>query len=205
MSTYMKINRFIARYVLWASPLVIILLVVSAVLAGPKGNPGSQGVTGIVLDILGIHFLLWLSLLLYFLIILTVLPSMREMILTRLARITENDERDELIVGQAARASWLSTLALLIFLFLVSGLQIAVHRLPPDAGSTRGKRSVSVGYRFSLLEPTARPWPSQNPQGTQTLFSFSGLALSKSAMLGLIMLWQILSFHLFSRKISRTC
>ncbi len=201
--SYTKINHFIARYLAWASPFVVILLVVSALIMG-SGKQGTAA--GVVLDVLGIHFLIWLALLLYFLVTLLISSSMREMILTRVARIRERDEREELITGQATRASWLATFALLIFLFLVSGLQVSVQEQPPAEAGARPRRSVSVGYRFSLLQPTTRAgaWPPR-AAASRTLFSFSGVALSNGAMLLVLLFWHVLTLHLFSRKIARNC
>jgi hypothetical protein len=206
MNKFFRLNKLLGKYIIFASPLVIVMLVWSALV-----HPGNQAPTHrfssvavqILWDVLGIHLLVWLAVFLYLFIMLVLSATMREMLLTRLARIKERDEREDFIVGRAARASWLSTLALMMFMLIVSGLHISVSEFPKDEQKPGMRRSVSIGYGFSLFQKSAAR-KSSALKG-HSLFSFSGTALSKSALLLVLMIWHLLSFHLFSRKWSKKC
>ncbi|PKN23538.1 MAG: hypothetical protein CVU65_13950 [Deltaproteobacteria bacterium HGW-Deltaproteobacteria-22] len=205
------------RYLVLASPLVLAVVVWGAIAAGVEGGPPPRFASGAVQwawDLLGIHLLAWLALLLYFFVVLVVSSALRDAVLTRLAGIRERDEREELIVGQAARASWLSTLALLVFLLLLSGLQVQVRELPAHLQKPGARGSVSIGYVIQLQPVSSDRQPAvvnRTETGPSVLepgdvrFSFSGVPLSSSALLLILLCWHVLSFHLFSRRVSGRC
>lgn len=202
MSRFMRLNKLVGRYLIFSSPLVLFLMVYGAVMSRIGKAPPifSSSWAKIAWDVLGIHFLFWLLVLFYFLLVLVLSTSTRDVVLTRLARIKERDEREELIVGQAARTSWLSMLALSVFLLLLSGLQIQVQELAKPRGKGP-RRSLSIGYGFSFLDRCPSP---KTQKEKRILFSFS-MGISKTMILLLLVFWQILTFHLFSRRVARQC
>ena len=206
MTKFQTIHRYLGKYLLFATPLVVALLIWSAFLPGVGDRlppSGKGGVSAFFWEVLGVHLIVWLTILFYFFVALLVSDRLREMMLTRLARLSERDEREEFIVGRAAKASWLSTLALLMFLLVVSGLHVRVSELPPQQQKPGRSRALSIGYGFSLLQKSAME--TRYSQWGKPPFSFSGTTSSKSAMLLIILMWHTLSFHLFSRKWSRKC
>ena len=223
MSRFLRVNTWVGRYLLLASPLVLAVIVWGAIATGAGGGPPPRFASTAVQwawDLLGVHVMAWLAVLLYFFVLLVVSTDLRDAILARLAGLKERDEREELIVGQAARASWLSTLALLVFLVLLSGLQVQVRELPAELQKPGARRSVSVGYVIQLQAgESRRPVAADRPRATvdrpQTgpsvrdpdgvLFSFSGVPLSSSALLLVLLCWHVLSFHLFSRRVAARC
>ncbi|MBU1248558.1 MAG: hypothetical protein KKB70_07665 [Proteobacteria bacterium] len=216
MSRFLRVNKWVGRALLLASPLVLAVVVWGTFATGPEGGPQPRFASPVVQwawDLLGVHLLVWLATLLYFFVMLVASSALRDAVLTRLAGIRERDEREELIVGQAARAAWLSTLALLVFLLLLSGLQVQVRELPVEQQAPGARSEVSIGYVIQLRvvsnrreavlrRPTAES-SKQAPAGVR--FSFSGVPLSSSALLLILLCWHVLSFHLFSRRVAAQC
>lgn len=216
MSRFLRVNKWVGRYLLLASPLVLAVIVWGTFATGLEGGPPPRFASTVIQgawDLLGVHLLAWLATLLYFFVMLVVSPALRDAVLTRLAGIRERDEREELIVGQAARASWLSTLALLVFLLLVSGLQVQVRELPMEQQQPGARREVSIGYVIQLRvvsnrrgAAVSRPAAESSVQAPAgVLFSYSGVPLTSSALLLILLCWHVLSFHLFSRRVSARC
>ncbi|MBU1219039.1 hypothetical protein KKF34_03980 [Myxococcota bacterium] len=211
MSKLLKINRLVGLYLIFFSPLVITLLVWSSFISTPSGVPVphfDSRMASFAWDILGIHFMFWLVSLLYFFIMLVFHGALRDSVIAFAAGLNARDEREELIIGHASRASWLSSMALMIFLLLSSGLMIKVTRFSSDNGPSvaKGKRgSVSIGYRFTLFDPPVKNKQVTKPTGEKTVFLFTGLPFSKNMILMFLLLWQILSFKFFARKVAARC
>lgn len=120
----------------------------------------------------------------------------RKKILTKITLIKERDEREILLTGQAARATMLTTIAILIFLFCFSCFQFSIYQVPPDID---GKSKVlSLSFNLDLLE---NPLKQNLEEVTekQEILSYTGLPISSaSVILGLI-IWQVIAYNYYMR------
>jgi hypothetical protein len=201
MSKFHSFNKFVARYLFYFSPLIIITLIWIAI-SHPTGYVSlktltSTSVSNILLNILGFLTFLWVFILWYFFSVMIFSSKLRESILTKLSKVKERDEREEFIVGRAAKATFLSTMALTIFMLLLSGFNIKLVK----GKQINSKKHISISYEFGLLEKNIKK-PAENKL-EEILFSSSDYSLSKSSLLLFILFWHLISFHIFSYKLKR--
>ncbi len=197
-----KFNKIVLKYLGIGSAFSIGVLLWSLtifVITGeaPKGYFDNSFVQ-FLWDVAGIHFMFWVSVLLYFLLLLLVSSKAREATLVKVAGIKERDEREEQIVGKASKSAYLSTFALLIALFLFSGLHISVKKLPEGQEVNGRKHELSLGLGYSLT-PEAAP----EKQTQMSIINYSGVPLSGSAIILFVLCWHIFSYHFFARRYSR--
>lgn len=122
-------------------------------------------------------------------------PRSRERLLTRLARIQERDEREELLVGRASRASFLFMLSVLLGLGILS-----TFRYGREIGNeSPSGQSLTLGH-WSWIERRP-PETHTDFQGTATVRTeLLDLPISKTGLLGCLILLQLGSFWIFSKR-----
>ena len=108
----------------------------------------------------------------------------------------EEDEREEQIVGQAAKSSYLFTLAASIVLFSVS-----ICRYNSSVDILKPYHSFTIGH-FQLSENEENP-VSLEIDGKTRSIQRHDLPLSKSAILLLLILIQISSYSVFATRYAR--
>ena len=96
---------------------------------------------GLINTFTGILFLFWLLSLVVFLARLSWSGEYRAACFKRLAGIQERDEREELIVGRAAKSSFLFMLSILLILFFISTWRYGER---PAAGEA--SKSFTIGH-----------------------------------------------------------
>lgn len=199
-----KFNKIVLKYLGIGGVLSIGVLLWSLVVYMITGNSPTgyyqNSFVQFIWDAAGIHLMFWVSALLYFLLLLLVSSKAREATLVKVAGIKERDEREELIVGRASKSSYLSTFALLIALFLLSGLHINVSKLPKGMEVNGKKHSLSMGLKYSLTPeaPVVR-------KDSLSIIGYHGVPLSGSAIILFVLLWHLSSYHFFARRYSRQC
>ena len=112
---------------------------------------GAAG-TGLLNASSGFVFALWMVLALYLSVRLILSGPFRDQVMARITFIRERDEREALLTGKATRTTFLMTIALLIFLFVLSCFQVSVYRVPPDKAVDGKTGMITLGLGFSLLE-----------------------------------------------------
>lgn len=178
--------KFLHRYLIYSTPFALVVMLdgqlwPSVLPIGVIGDNALSTLTGII-------FLLWLLSLLVFLFRISFFASYREACFKTLAGLKERDEREEMIVGQAARASFLLMLAvLLVFFFLSTG------RFGTNSIDSTGQ-SITLGH-FDLTESTV----SQSESG-KTIYH--PIPISKTSLFALLIVLHLASFRYFSRKAS---
>jgi hypothetical protein len=197
-----KIVRFLQNYLLIGAFFVAILLGWSLLLI----NSNIQGFVKFIHEVLSWNFIIWFATLFIFLIMLVVFPVARENTLKRLANLKERDEREQYITGKAARASYIATLSLMIFLFFMSIFSLHIYHFSnANDVSENGKgHHWEIGFNvgFSLFD---KPEINNNPITHNTLskseiFNSEKITPSKSAMILILLLWQLLIFNITTRK-----
>lgn len=193
-----RLIRLIQNYLIIGLPFVIICMVWSSLQTEPGNLQNASYITQKVWDALGFNIMLWFATLIVFLFILVVAPNVREKTLRRLANLQERDEREQYITGKAARTAYISTLSLMIFFLFFSIFSLRVFTTPKTA-TTKHQASVSIGLHFGVLDKT----PVETRTEGKILFESNDIPLSKSAIILILLSWQLLSFNLAARKEQR--
>jgi hypothetical protein len=152
--------------------------------------------TKFVWEILSWNLMLWFAVLILFLVMLVIVPTTRESTLTRLANIKERDEREEYITGRASRVAYISTLSVMLLFLFISIFTINIYRAP-ESEAVNGKRgNVSIGLSLNLLD---EPKVESNTSG-EVIFESNDIPLSKSAIILILIAWQLLAFNISARR-----
>ena len=145
------------------------------------------------------NLIVWFSVLILFLVAMVFSPAIREGTLKRLANLRERDEREQFIVGKAARATYISTLGVMILLLFLSIFTVNVTRAPEDQAINGKRGTLTIGLNFQFFD-TAKVETAPNGE---VLFESNDLPLSKAALVLTLMLWQLAAFNLTARRESR--
>lgn len=195
-----KICRYMQNYLLYGFVFVIALLIWGAWLAyfSPLSLiADSNIVIRILHELLSYNLMAWFSTLVLYMVFMVAIPSVREKTLRRLANIQERDEREEYITGKAARASYIATLSLTLFLLFFSFININLTKLNQTDPHKPG-HSVGIGIHYSFFNDSEVK-KSSNEQVT-AIFDSNQLSLSSSTIILMLLGWQLVVFNLAARR-----
>jgi len=147
----------------------------------------------------GFAVAMWLALAVYLSIRLLVSGPFREQVIAKITVIRDRDEREAHLTGKAARATLLTTLAFLVLLFCLNSIQVAVYRVPPEKAVGGKTGMVTLGVGFDLLKDGTAERPDNIAR--QYVFNYKGLPLSSSAIILILMAWQIASYNYSMRRL----
>ncbi|MHB8067831.1 MAG: hypothetical protein ACYDIC_08020 [Desulfobaccales bacterium] len=150
----------------------------------------------------GLIFAIWMLLSIYLSIRLMGSGSFRNLVLAKLTFIRERDEREVMLTGRATKKTFLTSLAVLIFLFFLSCFQVSIYRVPPENAVDGKTGMVTLGFGFNLLESSQKALPHETLQKTD-IFSYAGLPVSSTAVILLLILWQIMSYNYSMQQLIR--
>jgi hypothetical protein len=187
-----KAFRIIQNYLIYAFPFMLLNMGWGAIRHGKYENIFIKG----IIEVLDWNLMLWFAALIIFLIFIVSVPMAREKTLKRLANLKERDEREEYITGKALRGAYLATLSLLIFLLFMSIFNLNIYKTP-ESKAVDGKTGVlSIGLGFKLLDEPKVTTNSEN----KMIFETKDIPLSKTAILLILLFWQVASFNLYARR-----
>lgn len=153
-------------------------------------------------NLTGLSFALWMFLSIYLSIRLILSPVFREKVLAKITFIRERDEREAILTGKATKTTFLTSLAILIFLFFLSCFQISIYTVPPE-NAVNGKTGfVTLGVGFKLLENGRQTVPEAVIKKTEIL-SYTGLHVSSTSIILLLIVWQIVSYNCSIRRLMK--
>jgi hypothetical protein len=178
------IHKYIVLFFLYALPLGLLVLIV------PVSSAVEKWIDS---PIIAVIFIAWFLSSLYFLAAILLSSAFREEVLSRLARIRERDEREEYIVGRATKSSFLFTLAFAIVLFAVSTFRYSESTTAP-----KEYQAFTIGH-FNLKSCVDESF-TKNVDGKEHLIRRYDIPLSKSSLLLLMILVQVMSYHIFARR-----
>lgn len=191
-----KAIRFIQSYLIYTLPFVLACLAWGTIRPEKEIVKDAGFVTRALWELLSWNLMLWFAVLILFLILLVVWPEAREKTLKRLANLKERDEREQFITGKASRAAYISTLSLLIFFLFFSIFSLNIYRLPESEAINGKTGTVSIGLQFNLLD---EPQVETNSEG-KILFESKDIPLSKTAIVLILIMWQMAVFKLVARR-----
>jgi hypothetical protein len=148
----------------------------------------------------GIIIAAWMVLSLYLSVRLMVSGPFRDQVLAKLTFIRERDEREAILTGKATRTTFLTSLAILIFLFCLSCFQVSIYRVPPERAIDGKTGMVSLGLGFSLLEHSKQDM-ARDTLERKDIFSYRGLPVSSTTVILLLILWQVISYNYCIRRL----
>lgn len=189
-----RLNSIIQRYLVLGLPAVIAVITWSYFQSDIEiRRQGSFALTALW-EVLSWGLIVWFGALLVFLVLLVFRKDTQESAIKRLAGISERDEREEIIMGLAARRSFVATTAFLIVLLFISCFTVSIARLPD--GTVDGKKGMlTIGFNLTATDKKTQTAPNGS-----VVFEHHDLPLSKSAILLLVLFWQISTFKYKAQK-----
>ncbi|MDD3845575.1 MAG: hypothetical protein PHC90_04365 [Syntrophorhabdaceae bacterium] len=151
----------------------------------------------------GFLYAAWMLLSVYLSVRLVLSGPFRDRVLARLTFMRERDERETLLTGRATKTTLMTSLAILIFLFCLSCFQVSFFKLPPDKALDGKTRGFTLGVGFSLLNESGA-MGSNAALRQYDVFSYNGLPISSSAIILLLIAWQIVSYNCTIRRLTKT-
>jgi hypothetical protein len=186
-------DSILLRVFLSGLPLVIILGIFSY-FYGMDIFKGPQGLVKLLYNCAGLVFAIWMLLAIYLCVRLLLSSSFRNTVLAKLTFIRERDEREVMLTGKATKTTFLTSLAILIFLFCLSCFQVSIYRVPP-AKAVDGKTGrITLGVGFKLLE-SSKPADADKTLQKTDIFTYTGLPVTSTAVILLLIIWQIISYN----------
>lgn len=194
-----KSDSVLSKVFLYGLPLVVLLAAFCHFL--DTGSASHHGMLGRINALCGLTLSVWMALTVYLGLRLIVSAPFREQVLTRLAFMRERDEREAMITGKAARATFLTSLAVLVFLFCLSCFQVSIYRVPPEKAIDGKTRVLSLGVGLNLVED---PAPGKNGEASGTrLFAYTGLPLSTTAVILILIALQVVCYNCSVRRLAK--
>jgi hypothetical protein len=191
-----RFDSILLKIFLFGLPVVIIVFAIS--------NQGmiNQDKTFLkwLWDLTGIIFATWMALSLYLSLKLMISEPLRNHVLTKLTFIRERDEREAMLTGRATRTTFLTSIAILVFLFFLSCFQVSIGKLPPDKAIDGKHHYLSLGIGFKLLESPRSGTPNDSPEN-EDIFSYTCLPLSSTTLILVLILWLIISYNYSMRRL----
>lgn len=194
-----KLDFMLLKIFLYGLPLFI-LLAVFAYCYGNGTVDHGIGCSRFLNNVAGFVIVAWMALTFYLSLRLMVSGQLRNRVIAKITFMRERDEREALLTGKATKATFLTSLAILIFLFWLTCFQISIYRVPPDQAIDGKTGRVSLGIGFSLLESAKQEQPTDTTQKNY-LFDYRGLPLSSPTIILLMILWQIGYYNYSMRRL----
>lgn len=189
----LKINIWISKYLLFASPVAIGTVLWS--LYVPKID---NQIISILLEICAWHFIAWFVLTVYFIFSLFIWRTFREQILTLLTFSKERDERESFIAGRASKATFYSTLAALVLLFFLSGLTVHIYKKPKEEAVDVKRGTLTIGYKFEFVNSAKDK--DDNKGKNEEILKIDGIPFTQESLILFLILYHVASYHIFSRR-----
>lgn len=188
------INHWIQRYLMLVWPVVLVTMIWGSIQSDSEIRSTSPFVIKMLWEVMSWSLILWFVCLILFMIFLVFRKETQESTIKLIAGIKERDEREQVIMGMAARRSFVATTALIIVLLFVSCFTLNVAKLSNQTMDGK-KSSLTIGFHFTATEKK----PTLSSDG-HVVFEHHDLPLSKSAILLLVLIWQMAAFRINAKK-----
>ncbi|MBC76363.1 MAG: hypothetical protein CME64_10145 [Halobacteriovoraceae bacterium] len=192
-----KLDKLLLKYIVFGFPFVVGLMIWGG-LGDASELSRSSGVVRIVWDCLGWNLMAWILVSLYFTSKVVISKGFRSTTLKAATKMRERDEREVLINGNAAKFSFLSTLAIL-FLFLFMSLFTVTVGKNSDVNEVVGEKRNFISIGLNLYPFDDKSNSVKSADGVE-LVNYSGLPLSNSMMFMFLILWQVASFKIAVKR-----
>jgi hypothetical protein len=194
-----RFDSMMLKVFLYGLPLFIFLAAFAYCYGNGIVDPGA-GFLRFLNSFSGFVIAAWMALTFYLSLRLMVSGHLRSQVIARITFMRERDEREAFLTGRATKATFLTSLAILIFLFWMACFQISFYRVPPDKAIDGKTGRVSLGIGFCLLESAERERHADAIQ-KEYIFNYKGLPLSSQTIILLMILWQIGYYNYSMRRL----
>lgn len=194
-----KFDSALLKVFLYGLPLVVVFAVFAYCYSEGVMNRDA-GFIRLLNNFSGFVIAAWMTLSLYLSLRLMVSGQFRDQVISRITFMRERDEREAFLTGKATKAAFLTSLAILIFLFCLSCFQVSVYRVPPDKAVNGKTGMISFGLGFSLLE-SEKQERQLDTTGKEYLFDYRGLPISSETIILMLIFWQIVSYNYSMRRL----
>ncbi len=133
----------------------------------------------------------WFLSLIIFMLLLVTNKQTQDSTVRYLANIKERDEREELLVGSAAKKSFITTTAVLIFLLFASCFTFTFGK----NNNELKKRYIAIGFQF--LDSQKK---SESLDSDGVILQHKDIPLSKSTLLLIVLALHVGSFKFRLRR-----
>jgi amino acid transporter len=196
-----KLDSILLKIFLYGLPVVTVCAIFSYSYS-PEFIKPATGYAKLLYNLAGLVLALWMMLSLFLSVRLLVSGSFRDKVLAKLTFIRERDEREVILTGKATKTTFLTSLAILIFLFFLSCFHVSIYRVSPEKAVDGKTGAISLGLGFSLLESSKQAKPDDATQ-KKDLFSYTGLPISSTTVILALIIWQIISYNCSMRRLTR--
>lgn len=193
----LKANLWIGKYLIVSIPFVIWVVTWALQLAS-TGNYVEPKT--FLWEVLSWNFLVWFVLLVYFIFSLVAWGKFRERVLMALTFSKERDERESYISGRASKATFYSTLSILILFFFFSGLHLNIYRKPKEEVIDGKRGTITISYSFSFVNSAKKDVELMDNSKNEKIFALDGIPFTQESLLLFLILYHVTSYHIFSRK-----
>lgn len=188
-----RFDRCALWYLVGASPFFIVFMIwVSLII---DGTEKTSTMNGGIWNVVAFFFIPWVLDIFYIVIKMLFSKTLRDNVMAKLAGMKQRDERESNVAGNAAKFSFLSTFAIVLFFIVFSVTTFSVTKHPKDADGKRGM--VAIGFSANVIDKTA---VTMKTEGDAEVYSYNSLPLTKPFILLLILVWQLGSYHLIARR-----
>ncbi len=194
-----KFDSILLKVFLYGLP-ALAALAIFAYLYSTGAVNHDNGYAKFMNSIAGFVFAVWMTLAIYLSVRLMFSGSFREQVITRITFLRERDEREVILTGKAMKATFLTSLAILIFLFCLSCFQVSIYRVPQDKAVDGKTGFITLGLSFSLLQHEKQDI-AENTIPKEHIFTYRGLPISSETIILILILWQILSYNYSMRRL----
>ncbi|MES2855266.1 MAG: hypothetical protein V4692_05360 [Bdellovibrionota bacterium] len=200
----MRLFNWVQRYLLYVFPVVLFVVIWSQLQSEREIRSSSNLLTVGLWEVTSWSLIIWFFLLPVFILILTFSQRAKDEFFKKISLIRERDEREELITGVATKRAFVSTLSLLILLVFLSAFKFNITKLPPEEAINGKSKTLSISMGFKLLDD-AKVEPANPDSGVggapdAVLVESRELPLSKTAILLLVIGWQLAVYRLSVRR-----
>ena len=141
--------------------------------------------------VLSWNLLMWFCALAIFFLMLILHPGFRSQFISTISNIKDRDEREAQITGDAAKSSYMITLAGMIFLLFLSTFTLSLSPIPAEDRHDGKTQKLSISMRFRLYDQSEGKQELDASEGFRT----SDFAPSASACLMALIAIQLVSFR----------
>lgn len=190
-----KYDSVVIKAFLYLTILAVISIIIG-ISIGTDKLMRAEGFLGTLNALMGYIFMIWIAMGFFISFRLIISENLRKNILSNITFIKEHDERESSLMGQAAKTTFLISLAILAFIFFISVFKFSIVELPEKDAISRKTRVVSIGLGFSDYNEAKQELNSKG----RVVFFYPGLPISSGLIALGMFLFQVISYNLAIKK-----
>lgn len=195
-----RLDKLIVKFFIFAAPFVAGFLITATMTnTAQEIAVLHEGWKLYLWNAFGVIFVSWTILGLFFLTKLVISAKLRKGFFSYFSSMRERDEREEQITGEAAKFSMLSTLALLFLFLFLNLFTVTFGKYSEDVRERENKHNyITMGMGFSTFNQHSVV--KELKKGGLEVFTYTGVPISKSALILILVFWLFSTYHYSVKK-----